>query len=148
MVTGSVPTLSWPGLSRPSRCSAHCAIEIAGTNPAMTKRPDLLRPCVAYRAGHQVGHQRNLELVVVQGRGAAGRRLSGELRDVFAWRLTLDDTLDRREPPRHSADPAAGDAAVLDHAVLDRHRRCHVDQREVPCVAVGDLLEVEVGAGP
>src|SRR5258707_906892 len=37
------------------------------------------RPGVAHGARDQISHQRDLELVVVQGRGAAGRRLTGEL---------------------------------------------------------------------
>src|SRR3984957_865412 len=110
--------------------------------------PSRSRPRVADGAGDQVRHQRDLELVEVQGRGAARRRLPGELGDVRIERLAFDDALDGDEPPRHRAPPAAGDAAVLDHPVVHRHRRGDVDQREVPGVPVGDLLEVEVGAGP
>src|ERR1700730_17418234 len=65
------------------------------------------RPRVAHRARHQVGHQRDLELVEVQGRGAARRRLPGELGDILARGLALDDPLDGGEAPRHRADAAA-----------------------------------------
>src|ERR1700760_1969768 len=72
--------------------------------PAGSPRADIVTqscssPGVANGTGDEVRHQRDLELVEVQGRGAARRRLPGELGDVRIERLALDDPLDGDEPP-------------------------------------------------
>src|SRR5690606_6837525 len=63
-------------------------------------------------------------------------------------RLARDDLFHDREAPRHALHGAGREAAALDAVAVHDHRRRYADEREVPGVAVGYLLEIEARAGP
>src|SRR6185295_18450029 len=104
--------------------------------------------CVPDRPTHQVFHQRDLEVVEVEWRSALCRGLAGQRRAICVLRAAGDRILHGLESARHALHRSAREANLLDDIAVDERPRVHTHQREVPRVAVGDFLEIKLGARP
>src|SRR5690606_31304701 len=77
---------------------------------------------VADGPAHQVLHQRDLEVIEIERRGALHGRLAGEHGDLLVAWTARHGLLGGLQSPRHAFDRTADQADVADHPILETHR--------------------------
>src|SRR5690606_23057822 len=129
------PGESWPWARKEKPAGETCAHRPGGQSCHQCM------PC-------EIIHQVNLETVVIERLGALARQCAQAHRRRLVAGLTAHRILDIYQSPWGGLHPTAHKARILDDATRFTHGHRDVDQREVPRVAVSDLLEVENRVGP